>query len=50
MLSYQWFKIAGEKRYEDAKKRRKQVAKEMTPHQIAEADMRTRLWFESHAD
>jgi TPR repeat protein len=48
MLSYQWFKIAGSQRYEDAKRRRKKVAREMTPYQIAEADMRVRLWHEAH--
>jgi TPR repeat protein len=46
MLAYQWFKLAGAQRYADAKKRRKQIAREMTPHQIAEADMHVRMWRE----
>ena len=48
MQSYKWFKLAGSKRYEDAKRRRKTVAKELTPHQIAEADLWVRMWKEEH--
>jgi TPR repeat protein len=39
-----WFKLASTKRYSDAKKRKKQVAKKMDEHQIALADMHAREW------
>lgn len=39
-----WFNLAGKKRYEDAKKRRQRVARQMTPYQIAEAEMLARHW------
>ena len=34
-----WFAIAGESRYPNARKRKKKVAKEMTPGEIALGDM-----------
>jgi TPR repeat protein len=37
-----WFRVAGERRFADAKKRRRRVAKRMTPEQIAYADMLAR--------
>jgi len=37
-----WFTAAKEHKYKDAKKRRRRVADEMTPHEIAEAEMLTR--------
>jgi len=37
-----WFRIAGSQKYADAKKRRRQVAKRMTPEQIAYAEMLVR--------
>ncbi len=40
--AYVWFKLAGQQRYEDARKRKKRVAKRMDPYAIAEADMLVR--------
>ena len=40
-----WFAIAAESRYPKAKKRKKQVAKEMTPKEIALGDMWAREFF-----
>jgi len=40
--AYLWFKVAGQERYADARKRRKKVAKRMNLYQIAEADMLVR--------
>jgi TPR repeat protein len=37
-----WFRQAGDQKYEDARKRRRKVAKKMTPKQIAYADMLAR--------
>ena len=37
-----WFRLAEEQKYLDAKKRRKRVAKQMSPEQIAMADMLVR--------
>jgi TPR repeat protein len=39
-----WFNLAGKMRHRDAKKRRKRVAKKMTPYEIAEAEMLSRHW------
>jgi TPR repeat protein len=43
-----WFTLAGRQKYGDAKKRRKRLAKRMTPHEIAEAEMRVRHWERDH--
>ena len=37
--AYFWFRVAGAEKYSDARKRRRKVAQEMTPEQIAYADM-----------
>ena len=37
-----WFNLAGKKRFQDAKKRRRRVAKSMGPYEIAEAEMLAR--------
>ena len=40
--AYFWFRLAGTEKYSDARKRRRIVAKGMTPEQIAYADMLVR--------
>jgi TPR repeat protein len=40
--AYFWFRVAGDRKHADARKRRRQVAKRMTPEQIAYADMLVR--------
>jgi TPR repeat protein len=40
--AHYWFRLAGDQKYADAKKRRRKVAKKMTPEQIAHADMLAR--------
>ena len=42
--SRKWFAIAADAKYPKAKKRKKQVAKEMTPHEIALGDMWARVF------
>jgi TPR repeat protein len=37
-----WFRVAGDQKHADARKRRRRVAKRMTPEQIAYADMLAR--------
>jgi len=37
--AYFWFRVAGAEKYSDSRKRRRRVAQEMTPEQIAYADM-----------
>lgn len=44
MLAYVWFKLAWENKYADARKRRKNVAKAMTPHDVAQGDLMVREW------
>ena len=39
LLAYVWFKLAGLQKYSDARKQRKRVAKRLTPHEIAQADL-----------
>jgi TPR repeat protein len=39
-----WFRLAGEQKEADARKRRRKLAKKMTPEQIAYADMLARHW------
>ena len=39
-----WFSLAARDRYEDAKRRRKRVAKQMDLFEIAEAEMLARQW------
>ena len=46
--AHAWFTLAGQQRYEDARKRRKRVAKQLTPKQIAESEMRVRHWERDH--
>jgi TPR repeat protein len=46
--AYKWFAICGKQRYEDARKRRRRVAKRMDPYDIAEADLQVRLWRQTH--
>jgi len=43
-ISYVWFKLAGTHKYADARKRRKAVAKRMTPYELAQADLMAREW------
>jgi TPR repeat protein len=43
-LAYVWFKLAGASKYADARKRRKKVARELTPHELAQADLLAREW------
>ena len=47
-LSYVWFKLAGVNKYADARKRRKTVAKSLTPHVVAQADLMVREWLRLH--
>ena len=47
-LSYVWFKLAGTQKYADARKRRKTVAKRLTPHVVAQADLMVREWLRKH--
>ena len=44
VLAYVWYKIASTKKYADARKRRKKVAKRLTPHDVAQADLMVREW------
>ena len=45
-----WFILAGSKRYEDARKRRKKLANKMTLHQIGFAEMHVREWKRSRKE
>jgi TPR repeat protein len=42
--AHKWFSIAAKQRYPGAKKGRRRVADEMTPKEIAEAELQVRLW------
>ena len=42
--AHKWYSLAAEQRFEDAKKRKKNVAKTMTPKEIALAEMWLREW------
>ena len=43
-LAYVWFELARTNKYADARKRRKNVAKQLTPHEVAQADLMVRQW------
>jgi TPR repeat protein len=42
--AHKWFNLAGKQRFQDARKRRKSLAKQMTSTQIAFAEMHARQW------
>jgi TPR repeat protein len=42
--AHKWYSLAAGQRYEDAKKRKKKLAKTMTPEEIALAEMWAREW------
>jgi TPR repeat protein len=44
VLAYAWFKLAAAQKHADSKKRRKRVAKTLTPHEIAQGDLLAREW------
>jgi len=45
-----WFNLAGKEHYEDARRRKKKVAKQMDPYEIAEAEMLARQWTTAQKD
>jgi hypothetical protein len=48
VMAYMWFNLATRLGAEDAKRYRQDVARSMTPTQIAEAQQMTLDWFEEH--
>jgi TPR repeat protein len=44
IAAFKWFALAGREKYEDARKRRKRVARTMDDRQIALAELEVREW------
>jgi len=44
-----WFSLAREQKYADSKKRKRRVAHQMTPEEIAQSDMLQRHWKRDHS-
>lgn len=42
--AYKWFALAGRQRFEDARRRKKRVARELDDYQIAEAELLVKDW------
>ena len=42
--AYKWFRLANREKYEDARKRRKRVADELSEHDLAQAELQVREW------
>lgn len=42
--AFMWFRLASDEKYADARKLRRKLAKQMTEHQIAQAELLAREW------
>jgi localization factor PodJL len=46
VLAYMWFNLAASQGDKDAVQKRDEIGKRLTPEQLAEAQKRSREWFE----
>lgn len=50
VVAYAWYSAAGAQKYADSRKRKKKVAKRLTPHDLAQAELMVREWLRARRD